>query len=82
VECPNCGAYNPEGRTLCWKCDEPLPSKPERPKRREQVGRMSPWTWAILIILGAIWIFGQCGAPRRLQPSPQEPPAVLVQPTR
>ncbi len=25
MDCPNCKTYNPEDRTVCWRCDKPLP---------------------------------------------------------
>ena len=77
MNCPRCGAYNPEGRMQCWKCDTELPLKPDKPKRRGEGGRMGMWTWIILVLLGAVWIFGQCAAPRQTQPSTQRPPAVV-----
>jgi hypothetical protein len=56
MDCPNCGVYNPEGRTVCWRCDRELP-KPEEPKRRRTdsagaVRRM----WIIAGIVLALWI--------------------------
>ena len=81
MECPSCGAYNPEDRTQCWKCDELLPTRPEKRQRRDQTGRMGMWTWIILILLGALWFFGQCNVRRELEPSSQLPqPPAIVQP--
>jgi len=80
MECPNCGAYNPEDRIQCWKCDDLLPTKQEKRQRRDQNTRMGMWTWIILIVLGALWVFGQCSAPKNLEPSSyrqQQPPAIM-----
>ena len=60
MECPNCGAYNPEDRTQCWKCDDLLPIKKEEPKKANEPGRMGMLTWVVLIVLGAIYLFNQC----------------------
>ncbi|NPV08758.1 MAG: hypothetical protein HPY83_12465 [Anaerolineae bacterium] len=81
MECPNCGTYNPEDRTQCWKCDELLPTKKEeRPKRNEQ-GRLSPWTWLVLIVLGGVWFFTQCSSPLRQEPTTRhQPPPPVVRP--
>ena len=35
MDCPNCGVYNPESRSVCWRCDQELP-KPEEPKKSKQ----------------------------------------------
>ena len=85
VDCPNCGTYNPEDRTQCWKCDELLPMKKETKRRDQQAGRMGPWTWIILIVLGVVWILGMgrsCSAP--VQPGTSDAgsrnPTVIVQP--
>ena len=76
MDCPNCGTYNPEGRTQCWKCDEELPSKPPPTKKRGEPGKMGVWTWIIIVILGAIWILRGCALPQQTQPSSMQPPAV------
>jgi len=73
MECPNCGAYNPESRTQCWKCDELLPTKPE-PKKRSDQRRWGIWTWLVIIILGVVWVTSQCTAARRAIPTSLQPP--------
>lgn len=83
MDCPNCGAYNPEDRTQCWKCDDLLPTKKEQSKPKQQPGRMSMWTWIVLIILGALWFLAQCN--RSIEPQPssylnQGQPAPIVMP--
>ncbi len=56
MDCPNCGVYNPEERTICWRCDQKLP-KPEEPKRRQK----DPATtmrraWILIFVVLVIWI--------------------------
>lgn len=81
MECPNCGAYNPEDRTQCWKCDDLLPSKREERKPENQPGRMSMLTWVVLIVLGAVYLFNQCSGQTLEQPtSMQAPPSAVVRP--
>ena len=56
MDCPNCGVYNPESRTVCWRCDRELP-KPEEPKKRRSDPAMAMrrmWFIAGLILL--LWI--------------------------
>ncbi len=80
MECPSCGAYNPEDRIQCWKCDDLLPTKREERPRRDQQGRMGMWTWLILILLGAVWFFTQCNGPIQ-QPTSRNPaPSAIVRP--
>ncbi len=80
MECPNCGAYNPEDRTQCWKCDDLLPLKKEERPKQAQPGRMSMLTWVVLVVLGAIYMFNQCSGPLVEQPTTRLAPPAVVQP--
>ena len=43
--CPNCGTWNPEDKTLCWRCQTELP-RPEPPKKKRQNLLGFPiWMW-------------------------------------
>ncbi len=33
--CTNCGTWNPEDKTICWRCQTELP-RPEPPKKKRQ----------------------------------------------
>ena len=64
--CPNCGTWNPDDKTLCWRCQEELP-KPEPPKKKRQNFLGFPiWMWVLLLVFFAVTTFSQCsfiGAP-------------------
>jgi len=56
MDCPNCGVYNPEGRTVCWRCDKELP-KPAPPKKRpDDPSRAMRRMWIIVGIALLAWI--------------------------
>jgi len=55
MNCPNCGVYNPEERTVCWRCDRELP-KPEPPKKRGNRAEMMRRTWIILAVAVILWL--------------------------
>jgi hypothetical protein len=55
MDCPNCGVYNPDERTVCWRCDHELP-KPEPPKKRgRDPAQMMRRTWIVIVIAVALW---------------------------
>lgn len=56
MDCPNCGVYNPEDRTVCWRCDEELPKpKSSKKKRRDPASAMRRmWVWIAIAL--ALWI--------------------------
>ncbi len=54
MDCPNCGVYNPEERTVCWRCDRELP-RPRTEKRRRSTGPARR-TWLILGIALLVWL--------------------------
>jgi hypothetical protein len=55
MDCPNCGVYNPEERTVCWRCDQELP-KPKPPEKKlDQAARMRRM-WIIVGIVLVVWI--------------------------
>lgn len=56
MDCPNCGVYNPEDRTICWRCDQELP-KPEEPKKRSlDPQRAMRRMWIIVGIVMVLWV--------------------------
>jgi predicted nucleic acid-binding Zn ribbon protein len=54
MDCPNCGVYNPEGRQVCWRCDQELP-KPKEPKKRSP-GMTTARVWLMVGLGLLLWI--------------------------
>jgi len=54
MDCPNCGVYNPEERTVCWRCDQELP-KPQEVKKKSP-GQASRRTWLIIAAVIVLWL--------------------------
>jgi predicted nucleic acid-binding Zn ribbon protein len=46
MDCPNCGVYNPEDRTICWRCD----------KKKRDPAQMQRRMWLIVGIALILWI--------------------------
>ena len=55
MDCPNCGVYNSEERTVCWRCDQELP-KPEEPKKKRGPGQKTRLMWTIIIVVVLLWV--------------------------
>ena len=55
MDCPNCGVYNPEDRTVCWRCDQELP-KPKPPKKQKDPAALQRRMWLIFAVALALWI--------------------------
>ena len=55
MDCPNCGVYNPEDRTICWRCDQELP-KPKPPKKKRDPAVTMRRMWIIVGIVVVLWI--------------------------
>jgi hypothetical protein len=54
MDCPNCGVYNPEGRLVCWRCDQDLP-KPKEPKKKMDSSQAARRMWIIIAIALVLW---------------------------
>ncbi len=55
MDCPNCGVYNPEERTVCWRCDQELP-KPQEPKKKRDPAAAQRRMWIIIGVAVVLWI--------------------------
>jgi uncharacterized membrane protein YvbJ len=56
MDCPNCGVYNPEDRTVCWRCDQELP-KPKTPKKRSSdPAAVARRMWIIVGVVLLLWL--------------------------
>lgn len=60
MDCPNCGVYNPEERTICWRCDKPLPKKVEQKKRQLT---SQHWLYIIIAVSAILMLANMCGLP-------------------
>jgi len=66
MDCPNCHVYNPEDRTVCWRCDKPLP-KPVVKKKRQISSQQ--WLYIMVAIMIIMMLVNLCGIPRALNPT-------------
>ena len=69
MDCPNCGVYNPDERTICWRCDQELP-KPKPPKKKLDPAARQRRMWIIIGIVLVIWILLTCLLPMFLGGGP------------
>jgi len=57
--CPKCNTWNPDDRTVCWRCGAELPRPEEKKKKRAfSLFGLPAWTWIALILLLAISCLG------------------------
>ncbi|HHX44083.1 MAG TPA: hypothetical protein GX714_08890 [Chloroflexi bacterium] len=80
MNCPNCGTYNPEGRTTCWRCDKELP-KPKPQKRRNPQKSAQTWLYVIVAVFLVYTLLQMCGVPLPFgtqAPIPAEPSGGLL----
>ena len=48
MDCPNCGTWNPDDKTRCWRCNVELPTPvPKKPKRRIS---SNTWLWIGIVV--------------------------------
>ena len=55
MDCPHCGVYNPEGRQVCWRCDQELP-KAQEPKKRVDPAARARRMWTVVMIALFVWV--------------------------
>jgi hypothetical protein len=77
MDCPNCRTYNPEERTLCWRCDQPLP-RPVVKKKRQVTSQQ--WLYIIVAIMLVVMLANMCGVPQMLPSSPDAGPTGSIAP--
>jgi hypothetical protein len=71
MNCPNCGVYNPEDRTVCWRCDKELP-KP-KPKKTRNPQSSQIWLYVIIAIFLIFTLAQTCGVKTPFSPqTPQQ----------
>ena len=76
-DCPNCGVYNPAGRTKCWRCNEVLPvPKPKKKKRRLT---SQHWLYIAMGLFVIVSLVQLCGVPKMGGgTSPMISPSILL----
>jgi predicted nucleic acid-binding Zn ribbon protein len=73
MNCPNCGTYNPEDRTVCWRCDKELP-KPQPPKKKNPQATQV-WLYVLVAVFLLFTILQSCGVKLPFGPQlPQQTP--------
>lgn len=77
MDCPNCKVFNPEERTVCWRCDTPLP-KPVVKKKRQLTSQQ--WLYVIAVVMLLLMLANMCGLPKALQPPSANPGIVAPLP--
>ncbi|HOG46670.1 MAG TPA: hypothetical protein PLJ35_03255 [Anaerolineae bacterium] len=65
MDCPNCHTYNPDERTVCWRCDKPLP-KPQPVKKRQP--SQQQWLYILIGVMVILMLVNMCGLPQLLSP--------------
>jgi predicted nucleic acid-binding Zn ribbon protein len=66
MDCPQCGTWNADDRTVCWRCNTELPKPKKEPKRRRGLA-WSPRTWWLIILaILVLWIVMTCLLPALL----------------
>ncbi len=61
MDCPQCGRWNPDDKSVCWHCLTPLPNPEPKKKRKSLTFFGIPgWMFLIIIILLLAPIFTQC----------------------
>lgn len=63
MDCPYCHTYNPDERTVCWRCDKPLP-KPVV-KKKKQVSSQQ-WLYILIAVMVILMLVNMCGLPNLL----------------
>lgn len=79
MDCPNCGTYNPEDRTVCWRCDKELP-KPQPEKKKNPQKTAQTWLYVLIGFFVLITVLRMLGfnIPFGPQMSSQEPTGMIL----
>ena len=60
-DCPSCGTWNPDDKTVCWRCQTELPIPKEKKQRRQlRIGGLPVWAWVSLALILLAWMLTQC----------------------
>ena len=58
MDCPECGTWNPDDKTQCWRCLKELP-KPKPAKKKRVINPMT-WIWVFAAIMTVFLIVQAC----------------------
>jgi uncharacterized paraquat-inducible protein A len=61
MNCPHCQTWNPDDKTVCWRCQTPLP-RPEPPKPRKTLLFLGVplWMWLVVALFLLSPLLWQC----------------------
>lgn len=59
-DCPNCGTWNPDDKTVCWRCQSELPKPTPKKPRRTSFWGLPIWAWIMLAVFFLATTLGQC----------------------
>jgi hypothetical protein len=81
MNCPHCGTYNPEDRTICWRCDKELPKPKPKKERNPQTAQI--WLYVLVAVFLVFTLAQSCGlfkgfAPQATPSGLRSPRAPLV----
>ncbi|HSN78703.1 MAG TPA: hypothetical protein VL334_26845 [Anaerolineae bacterium] len=59
--CPNCGTWNPDDKTVCWRCQTEMP-KPQEKKQRttRRVAGLPLYLWIAMVFFIVMLVASQC----------------------
>jgi predicted nucleic acid-binding Zn ribbon protein len=59
--CTNCGTWNPDDKTACWRCQTVLPKPQEKKKRTQRRFAGLPlYLWVAMVFFVVMLIASQC----------------------
>lgn len=64
MNCTQCGQWNPDDKTVCWRCQAELPKPVEAKKKKPALLFGLPlWSWVVLVVFFILLFAGQCLGP-------------------
>ena len=61
MNCPNCGTYNPDDRTICWRCDKELPM-PKPVKKKDPQKSSQTMLYVLIAAFAVFTVLQMCGS--------------------
>jgi predicted nucleic acid-binding Zn ribbon protein len=59
--CPNCGTWNPDDKTVCWRCQTELPKPQEKKKKTpRRFAGLPLYLWIAMVFFIVMLIASQC----------------------